>query len=91
MTYEFFFISKEDAKDGTKLGYSFAKAHQNEWVSKSGNEAMNDVVADGQTGVVFVVHDGIVYQLYKKYVEIDNNKVIVLCTESTYGSDTKVF
>lgn len=89
MQYAFFFVSAEDAKDGTKLGYAYAKSKQSEWITKS--DDYKDMVSSGQVGVAFVVHDGKAYNLYKKYIDVDSSKVIVICTESTYGSDTKVF
>jgi hypothetical protein len=89
MQYAFCFISAEDAKDGTKLGYAYAKSKQSEWVVT--NDECESLVTQCPKGVGFIVHNNKAYFLHKRYLDVDSSKTIVLCIESTCGSDNKLF
>ena len=93
MTTYLFFVSAEEAKDGTKTGFGYAISKRSEWVQKNISDSdIGCVYVTGlEHGQDYIVYDNVVYAVYKKYVNVDENYVVVICRESEYGCDTKVF
>ena len=90
MKYKFFFVDADTAKDPTKLGYSYAKLKESDWVD--GPSDFNGNITTGVSkGIDNVVYDGKAYQIYKLYFDVDNDQVIIICVESSLGCDTKTF
>ena len=84
----FCLLSKEEAKDPTKIGYAYALTKKSEWIQ---NDDTENYLTGALKGVDFIVHEGKVYMFLKRYVNLKESTQMVLCVESSYGCDTKTF
>ena len=88
-----FFISNEDAKDGNKTGFAYAKSKKSSWIEQSFSISDVDCVyVEGiNNGQDYIVKHDVVYTPYKKYVNITENYILIICKTSELGCETKVF
>ena len=93
MTNYLFFLSEEEFRDGSKTGFAYAKTKQSYWVqSNISSSDLKCAFIDGMTyGQDHVIYNDIVYEPYKKYVNIDENYVLTICKECMSGCETKNF
>ena len=89
MTYNFFLLNRDDAKDGTRIGYAYAKLKESEWISKNSDQLAAYLTVGFVKGCDHVVHDGKAYAIMKTYTDLDNNATLFVCVESTVGCDNK--
>jgi len=90
MTYKFCFLSADEASDGTKIGYKYAKSKESEWVDAG--DVFNGIITVGMVkGSDFVVYQNKAYSMKKNFYNVDDNSVLVLCEEVTSGCETRVF
>jgi hypothetical protein len=88
MNYYFCLLSAEEAKDPTKYGYNFALTKESDWIQS--NDAENYLTGVIK-GVDFFIKDGITYSFHKRFLDLDNKRIVVLALESTSGCDVKKF
>lgn len=88
-----FCISKEDAKDGNKTGYGYAKSKRSEWIEYdlSDSNINNFYMTDITPGSDFLIYNDKVYSVFKKYLNIDEGYSLIMCQESMMGCESKVF
>ena len=90
MTYKFCFLTANEAMDGTKIGYKYAKSKESEWVD-AGND-FNGIITVGMVkGSDFIIHNDKAYAMMKNFYDVDNKCVLVVCTEVSTGCETKTF
>lgn len=89
MTYNFFLVSKEDAKDGTRIGYAYAVANKDKWVNVDSASIRDYLTIGFVKGCDFVVSDGKVYSIMKTYTDLDDKSTVFICVESISGCDNK--
>lgn len=89
MTYNFFLLDRNDAKDGTRIGYAYAKLNESKWISKDSGSLGAYLTVGFVKGCDHVVHDGKAYSIIKTYTDIDNDATLFICVESTVGCDNK--
>lgn len=88
MNYFMCLLDKEESKDGLKIGLSYALKKESEWIAC---DYISEYLTGVAKGVDFAVKDGKSYMIVKRYCDVQNKRVIIICTESTCGCDTKVF
>ena len=89
MTYNFFLLDRDDAKDGTRIGYAYAKLNEDKWISKNSDQLAAYLTIGFVKGCDHIVSDGKVYSIMKSYTDLDNNATLFVCVESTVGCDNK--
>jgi len=89
MTYKFFFISADIAKqDPTTIGYAYAKLHESDWVD--GPSAFDGNITTGvNKGIDNAIYDGKAYAISKVYFDVNEGMALVICVESVFGCDIK--
>lgn len=88
MDYFFCLLSYEEAKDPTKYGYNYALTKESEWIQCNASE---NYMTGTIKGVDFFIKNGIAYSFHKRFLDLDNNRIIVMGIESKSGCDTKQF
>lgn len=88
MDYFFCFLSAEEAKNPINYGFNYALSKESEWVKF--NESENHLTGVIK-GIDFFVKDGKTYNFYKRFLDIDNKRLVCVCIESLSGCDTKTF
>ena len=86
MTIFFCPISNEEVKKGTSVGRTYAYANKSKWVQAPAETGIY-LTAGYVKGVDHVVIDGKAYMLMKTYIDISENSIVILCTESVLGCD----
>lgn len=89
MTYNFFLIDKKDAQDGTRVGYAYAVANKDKWISVDGSALASFLTIGYVKGCDYIVHDEKAYMILKSYTDIDDKSTLIVATESISGCDTK--
>lgn len=89
MQYNFFLVSKEDAKDGTKIGYKYAIANKNKWIGVDGTDLSQYLTIGFVKGCDYVVYDDVAYGIMKSYIDLSEGSVVMVCVESVAGCDIK--
>ena len=89
MTYNFFLLSKDDALDGTKIGYAYAKLNEDKWISVDGSSLAAFLTIGFVKGCDYIVHEDKAYGIMKSYTDIDNSATLIIAVESTVGCDNK--
>lgn len=89
MTYNFFLLNRDDAKDGTRIGYAYAKLNEDQWISKNSDALAAYLTIGFVKGCDHVVHDGKAYSIMKTYTDLDDDFTLFICVESTVGCDNK--
>ena len=86
MTYYFSLVPFEDSKNGVNLGCTYAYAHRDKWVQ--GPADVSDFLAAGYVkGIDHVRYNGKAYSILRSYVDLDEDFVVIVCTESVTGCD----
>lgn len=88
MHYYICLLNKEESKDGLKIGLSYALKKESEWIQC---DEISEYLTGVAKGVDFAVKDNTSYMIVKRYCDIQNKRVIVICIETSYGCDTRVF
>lgn len=84
MTYYFFPLTKEEAKNGANLGYRFALQNKSRWVEcpDLGNERNTyDPATSG------LIYNNTAYFMYRDYHDLDNNWRVWIGTPRLQGCD----
>lgn len=86
MKYYFCLVDKSNVSTGTNVGKTFAYKNRSKWIeAKDGIH--NYLTAGYMKGVDFVVLDGKAYMIMKSYIDLTENFVVLVCTESVAGCD----
>lgn len=89
MQYNFFLVDKNDAKDGTRVGYAYAKLNEDKWVSVSSDQLKDYLTIGFVKGCDYVVYEDKVYAIMKSYTDLSNASTLFVCVESVVGCDNK--
>lgn len=83
MQYFFFPITREEAEKPNSCGYGFIQLHPERLIETNDLIEINTY----DKGTSMVVHDGVVYNVHKDYVDLTNHRRIYLCIEKKYGNE----
>ena len=82
-----FCVTKEDAADGTKCGWAWAKENRSKWIQC---DDLGDFLCPGyNVGEDYIVHDGKAYAVKKSFCDVDTNSFVLLGVESMQACDVK--
>ena len=88
MKYYFCLLSTEEALVPTNIGLNYALTKRASWIEIASSGASDAFVNDGNKGHYFAYHDGKSYMLQKRYINLDDKYIVIICTESKAGCDT---
>jgi len=91
MAFKFCLLTADEAKDGRKIGYAYANKIKDRWISSSASGLKEFLTVGYVKGEDFVYKDGKAYKICKSYIDLDNNLILILCTEVTSGCETMEF
>lgn len=89
MDYKFFLLDKNDAKDGTRIGYAYAKANESKWITKDSSTLRDYLTIGFVKGCDHIVYEDKVYSLMKTYTNIEDGYTLFIGVESIAGCDNK--
>ena len=86
MKYYFCLVSAKDTMNGTNIGKTYAYNNRSKWVEASSN--ISEYLTAGYTkGVDHVVVDNKAYMIMKSFIDVSENFVVLVCSESVSGCD----
>ena len=89
MNYNFFLLDRSEKDDGTKIGYAYAIANKDKWITVDSSSICDYLTVGFGKGGDHIVHDGKAYMLMNSYTDIDSKETIFVCVESIAGCDNK--
>ena len=81
-------ISHEETKNGTSIGCSFAYANKSRWV-QAPDDVTSYLTAGYAKGVDHIIVKNKAYMIMKTYIDVTENQIVMVCTESILGCDNK--
>lgn len=87
MKYYFCLLSKDDVPAGTNPGRRIVYENRSEWVEKPADEISKYLTAGYVKGVDYVVSNNKAYWIYKSFIDIDEDFVVIAAVESITGCD----
>ena len=86
MKYYFCLVPEQDAKNGVNIGRSYAYKNRSKWIEKSNLEGY--LTVGYVQGVDLVTHNNKAYMIRKTFIDLDEDFLVFVCTESTIGADS---
>lgn len=86
MKYYFCLVPKNENQP-RNMGMTYTYEHRSNWIAVDGDEYCKYLTAGYMKGVDFTVYKGKCYMIMKTFLDLEENFVVMLCTESAYGSD----
>lgn len=78
MTHFAFFLSKKDSRDPRKKGFAYAIKHKDKWVNI---QNICEEINTYDKGTTCLCYNGIAYDIYKDYVNIDDSYRVYICCD----------
>lgn len=91
MNYALFMLTKEEVSDPSKTGWSYAYANSHRWVKLNALLKEQLVDPDWSRDTLAFVYGGIVYDIYKDYIDCDSGTRVFILKPSVRGSDCITF
>lgn len=87
MKYFFCLVNNGDLPVGSNPGRRFVYENRDKWIEKSGEDYSRYLTAGYVKGVDYVTYKGKAYWMLKSFVDLEEDFIVIVCTESLTGCD----